>query len=133
MATFEPKPGYLFVERDEQPDMSPSGRIWIPQSVVRAKKSTLGTIRALADDVHDFTLGDRVAVQAGVGRRLEFDNGLVLYVCEPKQILAIGIDDGDETRIETTDHWRSHPSLPDLWLYATDRRAEEGAVKRGGE
>lgn len=92
----QPPAGKVVVERDERP-LDYKGLIFIPESVRRSRKSSAATV--IASACGELVAGDRVMVNAGVGRRMIFGprEDRVLYICWPHELLAvIRIDDVSE-------------------------------------
>lgn len=126
-----PRPGFIFVDRDEQP--LTYGHIIIPESVRASKRASLATVAGVGPGVESVAVGARVLISPGVGTKLAFGEReeRVLYVCRPQELLCALYEEG-ATSVEVIGEavLGRHPVDPSLLASAHDRKADEGAVQR---
>lgn len=116
----QPPAGKVVVERDERP-IDYHGLIVIPESVRLKTKSSAATV--VASEHPALSVGDRVMVNAGVGRRMIFGQRQerVLYICWPYELLAvIHVDQVDEEG----GHHQRFGSMHEVEERLSDRRDE---------
>ncbi len=130
-----PRPGQVFVERDEQPERYGTFVI-MPESYRTKVKSSIATVIAVGLGVALLRPEDRVLVSAGVGRRMAFGDHdeRLLYVCEPEQLIALVFEDGDEARVEELGEASEgrFRFVSQRALHALEGKADEGEEKRAG-
>lgn len=111
----QPLPGQIYVQRKERPDRY--GRILLPDSVVKLRRSAEATVTASSSPL--YRAGQVVLVAQGVGRRIEFDDRVSLYIASEMEILALleRVDVDPEV-----DYPQAHPRME----ADDDERVDEG-------
>lgn len=111
----QPLPGQIYVKRKERPDRY--GRILLPDSVVKLRRSAEAHVVASSSPL--YRPGQTVLVAQGVGRRIEFDDRVSLYIASEMEILAL-LDRLDVD--PEVDYPQAHPRMEE----DDDERIDEG-------
>jgi hypothetical protein len=92
-----PRPGHIFIERDEPVSLF-RGTIFIPDRVVQGTKSQVATVVAAGMGVCQSLVGARVLTAAGVGRLMVFGERRerTLWACRPEELLVRFHEEFDE-------------------------------------